>query len=104
MDALPNSKSASGNRLGLGVFILIGWHVTSLPFLIWALVTGPGGMICGPSDQFMVLIVAGFIDFLLLLFSLITAVSKQKLFYLPLLINLAALAIIILVIDLKSLF
>jgi len=101
----PNSSGNNyGNRLSIGLFTLIGWHVISLPFMIWALVTGIGGMICGPSDQFMVLTVAGFIDFLLLLFSLIIAVSKRKLFYLPLLINLAALAIVILVTVLRSLF
>ena len=96
MNDPDNSNSSNYNKQGIGLFLLLGWHIVSLPFMIWAMITGVGGMICGPSDQFMILFVGIPTDIILLLVSIGKAVSIRKWLHAAMLINLSATIAIIL--------
>ena len=102
MDSVENSDNSGNSRPGIGALFLIAWHLISLPFIIWATITGPGGMICGPSSQFIILFLGIPIDVMLLLSSIAMAAVKRKLIHTPLLINLVVLGVIILINFLKA--
>lgn len=102
MDSVENSDTSGGSRPAIGTLFLIAWHLISLPFIIWATITGPGGMICGPSGQFIILFLGIPTDVILLLSSIAMATVKRKLIHAPLLINLVVLGAIVLTNFLKA--
>lgn len=93
---MDDPANPGNTKLTIGIMFLAAWHIISLPFMVWAMVTGPGGNMCGPSDQLMIMFLGGSTDALLLLVSAGTAVAKRKLLHIPLLINLLAVVIILL--------